>query len=118
LGKLADKQSEQLLRIMSMKPAVRKNHIQEQVNALAQDSAEMLKQIGLQVDTRFPEIPARVLQAPNIAYGGGAQVRMNFSSRMNLIHHTFYCEQKIRDGGDTYYESCEYIILPNVYNNL
>lgn len=58
-----------------MEPGERMKDIQRQVNTVARDTAPMLKELGLEVDTNFPEIDARIIDAPKIAYAGGAQAR-------------------------------------------
>ncbi len=76
MGRLADKQNDELLRILNKGgPQARMNHIQQQVNTLAEDTAPLLKQLGLEIDTNFPQINARIIESPMIAYAGGAQAR-------------------------------------------
>jgi hypothetical protein len=85
LGRLADKQSERLLEIMSREPRDRMYHIQQQVNALALDSAPMLKQLGLEVNTNVQEIDARIIEAPRIAYADGAQARYSPTCKQSVF---------------------------------
>lgn len=73
--KTTPKQTSAIIKIAATSTIVRQKSTMELVRQIGYNDAPVIKEFGLKIDDKFAEVPARILQPPNIEYGDNKFVR-------------------------------------------
>lgn len=91
--KLDDKETADMIKIAAVKAPDRQKYIQTWINTSNIDNDPILKEFNIKVDLRAIELDGRVLEAPDIQYGGAPNPSMamsrNIGDRGSWDHRNF-----------------------------
>lgn len=84
--KCTEMQTRNMIREAATSTDVRKNKIMEMLMKIDHNSSQVIKKFGIGVGKEFSEIPARILDAPNLMYENGTAIVKNGQWRGENYH--------------------------------